>query len=108
MKSSFFVFGFILLVGLFIGTIVYHESVHVMANDKVGFDSEFKVMLWKGVVPAVAIQSSGEFEKDLTNYEMIQLQNEVVNYNVIPVLFGIMMVLIMGFSEVLKRMDVKK
>lgn len=108
MKSGFFIIGLVLLIALFGITTFSHEQVHVLANERVGLDSKPVVTLYEGWLPAVGIEYSGLIERDLTNYDLIQLQNEVVNYNVTPVLFGIMMVLIMGFSEVLKRRDVKQ
>lgn len=98
---------FVLLLACVIG-LYGHEQVHILVNNQTGQNSTLKFGLYDGWLPAIGVEKTGAVESDLTNAELAHSFNESINYNLTPLLFGIMMVLIMGFSEVLKKLDVKK
>jgi hypothetical protein len=103
----FFATFFCLVLVLGIGTTYFHEMVHVITNDSVGIESETKFALYDGWLPAVGIQRIGLAKRDLNNYEVIHLQNEIINYNITPMLFGLMITMFLGFVYVGEKVQRK-
>lgn len=108
MVDSFFVFGLVVILALGLGTVFLHEQVHVFVNEGTGQDSRLVFGVYDGFIPFVGVEKTGAVERDLTNAEIAHSFNESINYNLTPLLFGLMLLTVMGFSEVLKRMDVKR
>ena len=97
MSNGFFVTGMIVIVFIFGFSVFMHEQVHLINNDRVGVQSELKLALYDGWMPAVGVQRTGLPEREISNYEMVHLQNEIINYNLLPSLIGIMAMLLFGF-----------
>lgn len=108
MSSNFFVFGLVVILALGLGIVFLHEQVHVFINNGTGQDSRIVFGVYDGFIPFVGVEKTGAVERDLTNAEIAHSFNESINYNLTPLLFGLMLLTVMGFSEVLKKMDVKK
>ena len=78
-------------------SVFQHELVHVTINQKAGAESEMKVFLKDGYLPAVATIPLNEPTKEITEIEKLHLQNEIINYNLSTPLIGIIMMLFLGF-----------
>ena len=108
MSKWFFVFGSLVLVSMLGLTIFQHELVHTMINNRAGVESEIKFALYDGWIPAVGVQRLNAPTKEISNYDALHLQNEIVNYNLLPSLFGIMAILLLGFFYVGEKIGDKK
>ena len=89
-------------------TIFQHELVHTMINNRAGVESEIKFALYDGWIPAVGVQRLNAPTKEISNYDALHLQNEIINYNLLPGLFGIMAILLLGFFYVGEKIGDKK
>ena len=99
----FSVLGFILIVSMLVLSIYQHEQVHVQINSKAGVESELRFALYEGYIPAVGVQRMNTPTKEISNYDALHLQNEIVNYNLLPSLIGIMGILLLGFLFIGER-----
>lgn len=97
MSNWFFLVGFGILVVILGLSVFQHELVHTQINSKVGVESELRFGLYDGWLPAIGVQRTGLPEKEISNYDSLHLQNEIINYNLLPSLIGIMAMLLFGF-----------
>jgi hypothetical protein len=97
MSNWFFVFGIMLVVSMLGLSVFQHELVHSQINAKAGVESELKFVLYDGWLPAVGVQRLNAPTKEISNYDALHLQNEIINYNLFPSLIGIMAIMLLGF-----------
>jgi hypothetical protein len=64
--------------------------------------------LYDGWLPAVGVQRLNTPTKEISNYDALHLQNEIINYNLLPSLIGIMAILLLGFVYIGDRLGDKK
>ena len=108
MSDYFFVFGIMLVVSMLGLSVFQHELVHTQINEKAGVESELKFALYDGWLPAVGVQRLNTPTKEISNYDALHLQNEIINYNLLPSLMGIMAILLLGFVYVGEKIGDKK
>ena len=100
-------FGILIIVLGF--SIFQHELVHSQINAKAGVESELKFGLYDGWIPAIDIQRLNAPTKEISNYDALHLQNEIINYNLFPSLIGITMAILIGFFYIGEKIEgVKK
>lgn len=97
MSNWFFLVGFGILVVILGLSVFQHELVHTIINSKAGVESELRFGLYDGWLPAVGVQRLNTPTKEISNYNSLHLQNEIINYNLLPSLIGIMAMLLFGF-----------
>lgn len=97
--SKLFVFGLIIIISCYALSTYQHEQVHVLNNTAVGYGSEIKLNMDQNNF-AIGTYKTGEFKRDLTNYELAQNYNEAINYNLTPLLMGIMLIIFLGFIDI--------
>jgi hypothetical protein len=95
---NFFAVGIALVLIFTLIGVWQHEMVHTMINEKAGVKSEFRVGLKDGYIPAVGIARLNTPTKEISNYDSLHLQNEIVNYNLFTPLIGIMILMVLGFA----------
>jgi len=108
MFNWFFVFGIVLVVSMLGLSVYQHELVHSMVNEKAGVESELKFALYDGWLPAVGVQRLNVPTKEISNYDSLHLQNEIINYNLLPSLIGIMSIMLLGFVYIGEKIGDKK
>lgn len=108
MNDYFFVFGIMLVVSMLGLSVFQHELVHSQINERAGVESELKFVLYDGWLPAVGVQRLNTPIKEISNYDALHLQNEIINYNLLPSLMGIMAILLLGFVYVGEKIGDKK
>ena len=104
----FFVFGIVLVVSMLGLSVFQHELVHSQINEKAGVESELKLALYDGWIPAIGVQRLNAPTKEISNYDALHLQNEIINYNLFPSLIGIMVIMLIGFVYIGDRLGDKK
>lgn len=105
-KDKFLIISLIIVLFFIFMSTWGHEFVHVLNNNSVGVESRIVFALYDGWIPTVGIQRIGFPKREISNFEMIHLQNEIIGYNLIPMLIGICIILIFGFVylvEILKN-----
>jgi hypothetical protein len=88
-NQAFVVFGMVcigIMVIAAVGSISSHEQVHVFVNNLSNCSSEYRFSLEKVSV----YTECGEDFRDLTNFEMAHVMNEVVAYNTQTYLFSLL------------------
>ena len=109
MSDYFFVFGIVLVVSMLGLSVFQHELVHSQINEKAGVESELKFALYDGWMPAIGVQRLNQPTKEISNYDTLHLQNEIINYNLLPSLIGITMAILIGFFYIGEKIEgVKK
>lgn len=108
MSNWFFLVGFGILVVILGLSVFQHELVHTQINSKVGVESELRFGLYDGWLPAVGVQRLNTPTKEISNYDSLHLQNEIINYNLLPSLIGIMAIMLLGFVYVGEKVSDKK
>jgi len=96
--QNFFLIGFLILFSFMIMNVWMHEQVHVAINHHAGIDSEISVQLYQDWLPTLAVSKLNTPTKEIDIVNQLHLQNEIVNYNLVTPLFGIMFILILGFG----------
>ena len=81
MSNWFFVFGIVLVVSMLGLSVFQHELVHSQINAKAGVESELKFVMYDGWIPAIGVQRLNAPTKEISNYDSLHLQNEIINYN---------------------------
>lgn len=108
MNNWFFLVGFGILIIVLGLSVFQHELVHTQINSKAGVESELRFGLYDGWLPAVGVQRLNTPTKEISNYDSLHLQNEIVNYNLLPSLIGIMAIMLLGFVYVGEKIGEKK
>ena len=106
--SKFILIGFGILIAVLSLSIFQHELIHSMVNEKAGVESELVFIAYDGWLPAMGIQRLNAPTKEISNYDALQLQNEIINYNLFPSLIGIMVIMLLGFVYVGEKMGDKR
>jgi hypothetical protein len=97
---KFFTIGIVLILIFTLTGIWQHEMVHVMINEKAGVESEFRFALKDGFVPAVGIARLNAPTKEISEYDQLHIQNEIINYNLFTPLIGLMIIMVLGFAHI--------
>jgi hypothetical protein len=64
-----------------------------------------KVFLKDGYLPAVGVQRLNASTKEISQYDALHLQNEIINYNLSTPLIGIIIMLFLGFFYIGEKVN---
>lgn len=108
MNKKFIYFGILIIFTCVSLSIYQHELNHIFINEKVGIDSKL-IFGFKDYIPAVGVQRLGEAQNKLSNLELAHSFNESINYNLTPLLIGIMLIIFLGFIHIVENIkELKK
>jgi len=107
LSKFFFIIGTLLILSVFGLSTYQHELVHVFAYQKVGVETSIQLKDYQGI-PAIATIHETKPIRDLTNLELANSYNESINYNLAPLLIGIMTMIFLGFAYIGKEIGDKK
>ena len=105
MSNWFILISFGILIIVLGFSVFQHKLVHSQINAKAGVESELKFGLYDGWIPAIGIQRLNAPTKEISNYDSLYLQNEIINYNLLPSLIGIMIIMLIGFFYIGEKIE---
>jgi hypothetical protein len=95
--NNFLIFGIFAIFLFSLSGMWQHEMIHTQINQTANVESKIVFSLKDDYIPAIGVARLNQPTKEITTYEALHIQNEIINYNLFTPLIGIMFMIFAGF-----------